>query len=71
MLLRAGDNEVMIRNNERNQEEIERESYTKKILRSLLSRVIVGRTYMMGISFSFIAICTTRAFLLAINGILI
>jgi hypothetical protein len=67
--IRAGDNEVMRRSIERNQEEIERESYTKKILRSLLSRVSVGRIYIMGISYSFIDICTIRAILLTINGI--
>ena len=67
--IRAGDNEVKRRNIERNQEEIERESYTRRILRALLSRVSFGRKYIMGISFSFIALCTTRAVLLAINGI--
>ena len=67
--MRAGGNEVMRRSIERNQEEIERENYIKKILRSLLSRVSIGRVYISGISFAFIAICTTRAVLLAINGI--
>ena len=67
--IRAGDNGIMRRSIVRNQEEIERESYTKRILRSLLSRVRIGREYIMGFSFSFIAICTTRALLLAINGI--
>lgn len=67
--IRAGDNEIMRRSIARNQEEIERESYIKKILKSLLSRVRIGRYYIMGISFSFIAICTTRTLLLAISGI--
>lgn len=34
--IRAGDNEIMRRNISRNQEEIERESYIKKIIKSLL-----------------------------------
>ena len=67
--IRAGDNEIMRRRISRNQEEIERENFIKKILRSLLSRVTIGRNYIFGISFSFITICTTRALLLAINGI--
>ena len=67
--IRAGDNEVMRRSIERNQEELERESFTRRILRSLLSSVSIGREYISGISFIFIAICTTRAVLLAINGI--
>ena len=47
----------------------EKSRNTKRILRSLVSRVGVGRTYVMAISFSLIALCTMRSILLAINGI--
>ena len=67
--IRAGDNEIMRRNIQTNQEETERESYTKRILRSLVSRVSIGRIYILAISYSLIDLCLLRAMLLAFNGI--
>ncbi len=67
--IRTGDNEITRRSIQRNQEEIKRESYTKRILRALISGVSIGRTCVLGISFSFIDICTITTILHAINGI--
>ena len=65
--IRSGDNEIMRRNIQTNQEE--RESYIKRILRTLISRVGIGRIYVLSISYSFIRICTMTTMLLAFNGI--
>ena len=64
--IKAGDSEIMRRNILRNQKEI---SYVRRILWSLVSRVRIRRTLILGISFSFLSLCNTRAILLAINGI--